>query len=87
MHTITYAADIINGAKPLLEGLRPLLALEVFVIVILMEALVLRGLKWGSLRVSFTDSAFVNLVSALVGVFFGSFILIPFNQLGAPPLS
>jgi hypothetical protein len=42
----------------------------VSVSIILIEMLVLRGLKWGSLRASFVDSFVVNLISAMVGVFF-----------------
>jgi uncharacterized membrane protein YjjP (DUF1212 family) len=56
-----------------LDYLGPLLTIVLFVIIILMETLVLRGLKWGSQWASFTDSVIVNIVSALAGVFLLAF--------------
>jgi VIT1/CCC1 family predicted Fe2+/Mn2+ transporter len=59
----------------------------VSVSIILIEMLVLRGLKWGSLRASFVDSVVINLISAIVGVFFAvlAFSLTSLN-LGFAPL-
>jgi hypothetical protein len=42
-------------------------------IIVLLEALVLRGLKWGSLTLSFVDSAVINLTSATAGVLLFAF--------------
>ena len=36
-------------------------------IIVLIEALVLRGLKWGSFRLSLIDSFVINLTSATIG--------------------
>jgi hypothetical protein len=50
-------------------------------IIIFIEALVLRGLKWGSFRLSFIDSLVINLTSATFGVIF-LFISIPLLNRG-----
>jgi hypothetical protein len=60
----------------LADGVNPFLVLyfgaiaaaALFFIVVLIEALVLRGLKWGSFRLSLIDSFVVNLTSATIGV-------------------
>jgi hypothetical protein len=68
-----------------LDYLGPLLTIVLFLIIILMETLVLRGLKWGSPWASFTDSVIVNIVSALAGVFLFAFSGTALN-LGLAPL-
>ncbi|MGZ5521025.1 MAG: hypothetical protein ACXWET_04570 [Halobacteriota archaeon] len=68
-----------------LDYLGPLLTIVLFLIIILMETLVLRGLKWGSQWASFTDSVIVNIVSALAGVFLFAFSGTALN-LGLAPL-
>jgi hypothetical protein len=55
------------------DYLGPLLTIVLFLIIILMETLVLRSLKWGSQWASFTDSVIVNIVSALAGAFLFAF--------------
>jgi hypothetical protein len=49
-------------------------------IIVLIEALVLRGLKWGSLKLSFVDSAVINLTSATAGVLLFAFSARLVNQ-------
>jgi hypothetical protein len=44
------------------------LTIVLLLIIAFIEALVLRGLKWGSLRTSFVDSVVINAISAMVGV-------------------
>jgi uncharacterized membrane protein YjjP (DUF1212 family) len=84
MHVIVPPqADMANTA--FLDYLGPLLTIVLFLIIILMETLVLRGLKWGSQWASFTDSVIVNTVSALAGVFLFAFSGTALN-LGLAPL-
>ena len=56
----------------------------VFVIV-LIEALALRGLKWGSFRLSFVDSLMINVTSAAIGVVLFA-LFAPALNLGVAPL-
>ncbi len=42
-------------------------AVGLLLIIVLIEALVLRGLKWGSFRLSLIDSFVINLTSATIG--------------------
>ena len=49
-------------------------------IIVILEALVLRGLKWGSLKLSFVDSAVINLTSGFVGALLFAFSAPLVNQ-------
>lgn len=61
-------ADVAIGPTILLGGV--LAGLALLIPVVLLEALVLWRMKWGSFWVSLLDSALANLVSTLVGVVF-----------------
>jgi len=61
-------------------GLAAVAAVGFFFIIVLIEALVLRGLKWGSFRLSFIDSLVVNLTSTAFGVLLFAFSAWMLNQ-------
>lgn len=63
MYTI---ADVISPWFVLSLG--AVAAAGLFFIIVLIEALVLCGLKWGSFRLSLVDSFTINLTSATIGV-------------------
>jgi hypothetical protein len=82
MHTV---ADLINPWFVLSLG--AIATAGLFFIIVLIEALVLRGLKWGSFRLSFVDSFVINLTSATIGgLLFVLFAAAGALNLGVVPL-
>jgi hypothetical protein len=77
---------IADVAAPWWISLGLFIAIGLLLIIAFIEALVLRGLKWGSLRVSFIDSLVINLLSAMVGVLLFAFSGTALNQGWAPLL-
>lgn len=69
-------ADVGTGWFLLSLGLGLIFFAVLLSIIIFIEALVLRGLKWGSFTRSFIDSLVINLISATIGIMF-LFIGIP----------
>ncbi|MGA7077026.1 MAG: hypothetical protein WBZ42_10890 [Halobacteriota archaeon] len=60
-----------TGAGRLLAlGVGLIFVAVLLLIIILIEALILRGLKWESFTHSFIDSLMINLISAAFGVVF-----------------
>jgi hypothetical protein len=78
-------ADVGAGWFFLTLALGAVAAAGLFLSIALVEALVLRGLKWGSFRLSFVDSVVINLTSATIGVVLFAFSAQALN-LGAAPL-
>ncbi len=78
-------ADVGAGWFFLTLALGTVAAAGLFLSIALVEALVLRGLKWGSFRLSFVDSVVINLTSATIGVVLFAFSAQALN-LGAAPL-
>jgi hypothetical protein len=81
MYTI---ADVISPWFVLSLG--AVAAAGLFFIIVLIEALVLYGLKWGSFRLSLVDSFMINLTSATIGVVLFVFAISIWSfNLGAAP--
>jgi hypothetical protein len=81
MYTI---ADVISPWFVLSLGV--VAAAGLFFIIVLIEALVLHGLKWGSFRLSLVDSFIINLISAAIGVVLFIFAISTWSfNLGAAP--
>src|SRR5690349_8144091 len=79
------AADVSAGPIFLVFG--PIAGLVASVAIIVIEAIVLRLLKWGSFGRSLRDSAIVNFVSLLIGLLLGVIALMAFPDLLFYPLS
>ncbi len=78
-------ADVVGPWFALSLG--AVIAVGLLFIIVLIEALVLRGLKWGSFRLSLIDSFVINLTSATVGgLLFVLFAVVGALNLGVAPL-
>lgn len=79
---------VADSAIGVIVVLVPILGVILSVVIIVVEAIVLRLLKWGSFGRSLRDSAVVNFASLLIGVVIGVIVVLsqPFQSFTYTPL-
>jgi hypothetical protein len=78
---------VADSAAGLVFVVAPIIGSILSVVIVLIEAIVLRLLKWGSFGRSLRDSLYVNFASLLVGLVIGVIALMVFPNLLFYPLS